>query len=32
VHPCTWRTIVDGGTTQVEASGGDLVIVTFVSP
>jgi hypothetical protein len=32
VRPCTWQDVGDGNTSQAEGRGGDLVVVTFVSP
>lgn len=32
VQPCTWGDVGDGASNQALARGGDLVVVTFVSP
>ena len=31
-QPCAWRDVNDGGSNQAQARGGDLVVVSFVSP
>ncbi len=32
LHRCAWQDVIDGATNQVISRGGDLIIVSLVSP